>query len=38
MLKALAGEVVNMHEQILNFSGRMQTIRKSRMEVLETNT
>lgn len=35
ILKTLAGKVVNMHEQILNFSGDMQTIRKSQMEILK---
>ena len=38
MWKALAGLEVNMHEQILNFSGDMKTIRKGQMTMLETNT
>lgn len=36
IIKTLAGNIVNMREQILNFSGDMQSVRKSQMEMLET--
>lgn len=38
MLKALTKKVDNSHEQMGNFSRKMETLRKSQMEMLEIKT